>query len=84
MEVSEGVLLLSIYSIGLAIPFLLVAVFLDRFVGHARMLARIGRPLQMAFGVILVVAGIAMVTGYLTAFGTWLLTTFPFFQDILL
>ncbi len=84
MSVSEGVALLSIYSMGLAIPFLLVAVFLDRFMKNAKILQRIGRPLQVAFGGVLVVVGIAMVTGHLTYLGTWMLATFPFFQEILL
>ncbi len=84
MGVSDGIALLSIYSMGLAIPFLLVALFLDRFVENAKTLRRIGRPLQVAFGGVLVVVGIAMVTGHLTYLGTWLLVTFPFFQEILL
>ncbi|MFQ5618844.1 MAG: cytochrome c biogenesis CcdA family protein [Rhodospirillales bacterium] len=84
MGVSDGVALLSVYSLGLAIPFLLVAVFLDRFVGHAKALRRIGRPLQAVFGGVLIVVGIAMATGYLSYAATWLLVTFPFFQEILL
>jgi hypothetical protein len=38
----------------------------------------------VAFGGVLVVVGIAMVTGHLTYLGTWMLATFPFFQEILL
>jgi len=30
----------------------------------------------------LVTVGILMVTGYLFSFGTWMLKTFPFFQDL--
>jgi cytochrome c-type biogenesis protein len=83
-SVSDGVILLGVYSAGLAIPFLLVALFTDRFMGSAKSLRRFGRPAQAIAGGILVVAGIAMWTGYLTAFGTWLLATFPVFQAVVL
>lgn len=73
----NGVALLSIYSLGLAVPFLLVAVFTGTFLGHTRALDRIGRPLQIAASTIMIVMGVAMVTGYLTTFSYWLLKTFP-------
>ena len=73
----NGIALLGIYSLGLAIPFLLIAVFTGTYLAHARSLSRIGRPLQIAAGIIMIVMGIAMVTGYLTTFSYWLLKTFP-------
>ncbi|MFQ5763715.1 MAG: cytochrome c biogenesis CcdA family protein [Rhodospirillales bacterium] len=82
MSASDGVVLLSIYSMGLAIPFLLVAAFTDRFVENAKTLRRIGRPLQAIAGGVLVLVGIAMATGYIFSFSTWLLRTVPFFQQI--
>lgn len=82
LGVADGVILLSIYSMGLAIPFLLVAAFTDHFMAKAKTIRRIGRPLQIIAGGILVLVGIAMATGYLFSFGTWMLKTFPFFQEI--
>lgn len=82
MGVSDGAALLSIYSMGLAVPFLLVAAFTSRLMTNMRKLRRIGRPLQLAAGGMLVLVGILMVTGYLFSFGTWMLKTFPFFQDV--
>lgn len=82
MGVGQGAALLSIYSVGLAVPFLLVAAFTGRFIAHAKRFRRIGRPLQLAAGGILVAVGVLMITGYLFSFGTWMLKTFPFFQDI--
>ena len=82
MGVSDGALLLSIYSMGLAVPFLLVAAFTDRFMGNVGSFRRIGRPLQIVAGGILVLVGVLMLTGYLFSFGTWMLNTFPFFQEI--
>ncbi len=82
MGVSDGAALLSIYSMGLAVPFLLVAAFTNRFMANAGRFRRIGRPLQMAAGSILVLVGTLMATGHLFSFGTWMLKTFPIFQEI--
>jgi len=82
--VSDGAVLLSIYSLGLAVPFLLVAAFTGHFTRNLGRLRRISRPLQIGAGLIMVAVGIAMATGYLNAFGTWMLRTFPFFQGVVL
>ncbi len=82
MGVTDGAVLLSIYSMGLAVPFLLVAAFTDRFMANVGRFRQIGRPLQIAAGAILTLVGVLMLTGYLFSFGTWMLNTFPFFQEI--
>ncbi len=82
MGVTDGAALLSIYSMGLAVPFLLVAAFTGRFTQSMARFRWIGKPLQLAAGGVLVLVGILMGTGYLFSFGTWMLKTFPFFQDI--
>jgi cytochrome c-type biogenesis protein len=82
--VSDGIALLSIYSLGLAVPFLLVAAFTGPFMARMATLRRVGRPLQAVAGGVLVLMGVAVATGYLTRFGTWMLNTFPFFQEVVL
>jgi cytochrome c-type biogenesis protein len=82
--VGGGVTLLSIYSLGLAVPFLLVALFTGTFLRRMRTLRRLGRPLQITTGAILVLMGVAIMTGYLASFGTWLLNTFPVFQYLVI
>jgi len=74
---SQGVILLAIYSIGLGLPFLMAAAFTGAFVARMRMMRRFGRSLQMLAGLVMVVMGIAMMTGYLSTFSYWLLDTFP-------
>jgi hypothetical protein len=61
---------------------MLVAAFTGRFMANAGRIRRIGRPLQVAAGGILVSVGALMATGYLFSFGTWMLNTFPIFQEI--
>ncbi len=41
-----------------------------------------GRPIQMISGCILIVMGVAMITGYLSMFAFWLLKTFPVLSTI--
>ena len=75
--VSGGVALLLFYAAGLGVPFLLAALFTRELAGRLKGLRRFGTVLQIAAGLILVVMGIAMITGQLSAFGFWLLRTFP-------
>ncbi len=83
-SVSGGIALLSIYSLGLAIPFLLVAAFTGTFMGRFRGMGRVGHILQLISGAILVLVGVTILTGMMGAFGTWLLGAFPVFQYVVL
>ncbi len=80
--VGGGIALLAIYSIGLGVPFLIAAGFTGAFLRHSRGLGRFGRSLQIAAGVVLVLMGIAMLTGYLSDLAFWLLATFPILQTL--
>jgi len=75
--VAEGVRLLAVYSLGLGLPFLLVAVFTGGLFARLKSIGRIGRVLQVVAGGIMVVMGAAMMTGQLSTFSFWLLETFP-------
>ena len=72
-----GIGLLVAYAAGLGVPFLLAAGFTRELVDRMKALRRIGRPLQYVAGVIMVLFGIAMITGRLTTFSYWLLERFP-------
>lgn len=80
--VSGGITLLSAYSLGLGIPFLATAVFTGAFLKRLKTMRRIGRPLQVVAGIIMMIMGLAMVTGQLSVFAWWLLNTFPIFKSI--
>ena len=81
-SVGDGVLLLGVYSLGLGVPFLGAALFMERFVERLRRLGRTGRSLYTVAGVILILMGIAMLTGLLTRFSYWLLEAFPILAEI--
>ncbi len=75
--VAEGVTLLGIYSAGLGVPFLLAAAFTDRLTRRLRSIGRVGRRLHQAAGAVMILMGIAMMTGRLSALSYWLLDVFP-------
>lgn len=69
--------LLSAYALGLGVPFLLAGAFTRELMEHMHALRRAGRPLQVAAGAVMVLFGIAMISGKLTSFSYWLLERFP-------
>ena len=81
-DVSQGAILLAIYSIGLGVPFLLAAMFTGTLLSYLRTLGRAGRRLQQAAGGLLVVMGVMMMTGQLEAIAYWLIETFPALSSI--
>ena len=73
----RGASLLAVYSLGLGIPFVLAAFALKPFVATlARVRNRLGL-VEKAMGAMLVLTGIAFLTGWVTRASYWLLETFP-------
>jgi cytochrome c-type biogenesis protein len=74
---AKGAGLLTIYSLGLGIPFILAALAIEPF---AALLVRFRRHLaavEKAMGGLLVLTGIAFLTGFITQASYWLLEAFP-------
>lgn len=76
-SVSEGVALLSIYSLGLGVPFLVTAIFAEKAARRLKAFGKVGHYFQKVAGGVMIVMGVAMITGSLTRFSYWLLETFP-------
>ena len=71
-DLNHGLLLLLAYSLGLAVPFLLAALMIDRFM---RVFQRYRGALvwmSRASGVLLVAVGILMITGSMAVMSAWL------------
>jgi cytochrome c-type biogenesis protein len=79
---SSGVALLAVYSIGLGVPFLLFAFFTESLAKRLKAMRRAGRLLQMGAGGVMILMGVAMMTGYLSAFSFWLLRNVPVLAEI--
>lgn len=76
-SVARGTLLLGLYAAGLGIPFLLAAMFMTRAMGLMNRLKRHMALIERLMGVLLIVVGLALLTGAFSAFSFWLLETFP-------
>ena len=77
----RGAALLAVYSAGLGIPFLIAALLLEQFSSlFGRMKKHLVR-VEHAMGVLLVVTGVAFLTGSISAVSIWLLETFPSLQN---
>ncbi|MGA7983952.1 MAG: cytochrome c biogenesis CcdA family protein [Burkholderiales bacterium] len=72
-----GIRLLGAYSLGLGVPFFFSALFLHEMTGRWKRLRLAGRSLQTVAAVVMVVMGVAIMTGELTTFSYWLLDAFP-------
>lgn len=81
-SVSRGTLLLGVYAAGLGIPFLLAAMFMTRAMGVMNKLKRHMAFIEKCMGVLLVLVGIALLTGAFSAFSWWLLERFPVLQYV--
>jgi cytochrome c-type biogenesis protein len=80
--VAKGAGLLAVYSAGLGIPFVAAAFAAEPF---AAFLARFRRHLGMVekvMGALLVLTGIAFLTGWITTASFWLLEMFPALGNI--
>lgn len=76
-SVARGTLLLGIYAAGLGIPFLLAAMFITRSMAVMNRLKRHMGLIEKVMGLLLILVGIALVTGLFSTFSWWLLETFP-------
>ena len=76
-EPGRGTTLLGIYALGLGIPFLLSAIFIERSIGLMNRLKRHMGLIERASGVLLIAVGVLLLTGWLGVISYWLLETFP-------
>lgn len=76
-ELSRGTALLAVYALGLGIPFVLAAVFIDRAIGVMNRVKPWLATIERVMGALLIVVGVMLLTGAFSAFSFWLLETFP-------
>jgi cytochrome c-type biogenesis protein len=76
-SVARGTVLLGIYALGLGVPFLLAALFLQRAVGVMNRLKPWMGVIEKAMGLLLLAVGLLLLTGGFSRLSYWLLETFP-------
>ncbi len=75
-SVQRGTILLGVYALGLGLPFLLAALFIERSMGLMARLKKHMKMIERSMGILLLLVGLALVTGAFTDFSFWLLETF--------
>jgi cytochrome c-type biogenesis protein len=76
-SVARGAALLAVYSAGLGIPFLLAAFAMKPFVALLKRMRSRFAYVEKAMGVLLVLTGIAFLSGWIQTASYWMLEAFP-------
>ena len=81
-NISKSVLLLSSYSLGLAIPFIASGILIDKFLLFSKSFRKYISTITKGGGIILLLTGIAILTGQLQVLGFFILEYFPSLGNI--
>ena len=81
-SINKGIGLLSFYSLGLAIPFVLSGYLIQKFMIFSKNLKAKMKVINMFGGSLVLITGILMITNQLQALGYYLLEFMPFLQSI--
>jgi cytochrome c-type biogenesis protein len=76
-SISQGSILLSIYSAGLGVPFLAAALFVGNFLRFLRRFRKHVTTIERVMGALLVVTGVLFISGSMQTLSYWFLETFP-------
>ena len=75
--VAKGAGLLAVYSLGLGIPFIIAAFAIEPFAAFLARFKHYLHRVEQAMGALLVLTGIAFLTGSINTMSVWLLELFP-------
>ena len=75
--VARGAGLLAVYSLGLGIPFVIAAFAIEPFASFLARFKNYLHRVEQAMGALLVLTGVAFLTGSINQMSVWLLETFP-------
>ena len=81
-NINKSILLLSFYSLGLAIPFIISGVLIDKFLFFSKSFRKYISTITKIGGTILLLTGIAILTGQLQVLGFFILEYFPLLGKI--
>jgi cytochrome c-type biogenesis protein len=81
-SVQRGTALLAVYAVGLGLPFLLVAIFIERSMGLMARLKPHMKLIERIMGLLLVVVGLMLITGIFTDMSWFLLEKLPFLGSL--
>ena len=76
-SVNQGIVLLSIYSLGLAIPFLLTAIAINQFFVAFKKIRRHYHTIEIVSGLLMIIIGVLIFTNRFTIIAQWLTPYLP-------
>ena len=80
-SINKGILLLLLYSLGLALPFILSGYLIQKFLMFSKNFKKNINLVSKIGGLILLITGILILTNQLQALGYYILNIFPFLQN---
>ena len=80
-SINKGILLLTSYSLGLALPFILSGYLIQKFLIFSKNFKKNIGLVSKTGGIILLITGVLILTNQLQALGYYLLNIFPFLQN---
>jgi cytochrome c-type biogenesis protein len=80
-NIFRAIILLSFYSLGLAIPFILSGFLIQKFLVFSKNFKKNINKVSKIGGTILLITGILIITNQLQIVGYYILSIFPFFQN---
>ena len=80
-NISRGIIMLSFYSLGLAIPFILSGFLIQKFLLFSKNFKKNINIVLKSGGIILLITGILILTNQLQVLGYYILNIFPFLQN---
>ena len=80
-NISRGVIMLSFYSLGLAIPFILSGFLIQKFLLFSKNFKKNINIFLKSGGIILLITGVLILTNQLQVLGYYILNIFPFLQN---
>jgi cytochrome c-type biogenesis protein len=81
-SISKGILLLSFYSLGLAIPFILSGYYMNSFLVSKKGFGKYYNRITKTGGAILLITGLLIATNQIQIISYYILTTFPFLTSL--
>ncbi|MSQ45941.1 MAG: cytochrome c biogenesis protein CcdA [Ignavibacteria bacterium] len=81
-SVNQGILLLSFYSLGLGIPFIITAISINLFFNFFNKVKKYFHLIEVIGGILLITVGILIMTNKLTIIASWLIKLFPFLSKL--
>ena len=81
-SILKGIVMLSFYSLGLAIPFIISGFLIQKFLLFSKNFKKNINKVSKVGGIVLLITGILILTNQLQAVGFYILNTIPYMQNL--